>query len=454
MATEKRININFSSLIDLKAELFKKQEALKAEKLRREFGQSSTEPLKKKSQVKQNAGVQERAKKDVEETVSQEEIDLLQKSRTALEKKAKIYENLTDGNIPDDEVKELYLVDFQRKVLNKKKSSNLNKTLINPNINISEENKGDNSLDETVSNSSDKDENLLPHNPDEDWVDYTDSLGRSRRCLKKDLPELLEMDKHLKKSNKNTSDESEDTMNQEFSDSISSEFHESVETPAEPVHYQTVQHNEIRSHGVGYFSFSTEEEERQAQMENLNQLREQTIKQRSARERLKEKRKAILKARLNKVKKRKNIEIEESDNESISDEEFDPLKFQVQNEDKEDKVEKPPKIRPWDIGKILGSEKQKYKYTQESWIEERRTERIQEFAPPSSYNKKSRDYDTKVSNQEESNSSQFSNDKINLNVENLGDRSNDNNSLPSDTPESNIERMIAETVTYFRKQTE
>ncbi|XP_023233714.1 coiled-coil domain-containing protein 174-like [Centruroides sculpturatus] len=121
MTTEKRININFSSLIDLKAELFKKQEALKAEKLRREFGQPSAEPPKKKS-VKQNAGVQERAKKDLEEKpVSQEEIDLLQQSRTVLEKKAKIYESLTDGNVPNDEVKELYLVDFQRKVLDQKK---------------------------------------------------------------------------------------------------------------------------------------------------------------------------------------------------------------------------------------------------------------------------------------------------------------------------------------------
>lgn len=28
-------------------------------------------------------------------------------------------------------------------------------------------------------------------------VDYVDSLGRSRRCMKKDLPHLLEMDKNL-----------------------------------------------------------------------------------------------------------------------------------------------------------------------------------------------------------------------------------------------------------------
>ena len=62
--------------------------------------------------------------------------------------------------------------------------------------------------------------------------------------------------------------------------------------PVGPVHYQNVQHNgkhllllllwllfvclflEVRSHGVGYYSFSAEEEKRQAQLKTLNQLRD------------------------------------------------------------------------------------------------------------------------------------------------------------------------------------
>lgn len=36
-----------------------------------------------------------------------------------------------------------------------------------------------------------------PQDPGEEWVDYVDSLGRSRHCMRKDLPDLLEMDKKL-----------------------------------------------------------------------------------------------------------------------------------------------------------------------------------------------------------------------------------------------------------------
>ncbi|XP_023233696.1 coiled-coil domain-containing protein 174-like [Centruroides sculpturatus] len=378
--------------------------------------------------------------------------------RTVLEKKAKIYESLTDGNVPNDEVKELYLVDFQRKVLDQKKlgkPKEVEKKSISspkPNTNVNEEKKEDIDFDDTSSHSLDKDDSEAP-NPDEEWVDYTDSLGRSRRCLRKDLPDLLEMDKQLKKTNKIVPEEDQSVVNQESSENISSDLPE-VETPAEPVHYQTVQNNEIRSHGVGYYSFSTEEEERKAQLENLNQLREQTVKQRSARERLKEKRKAILKARLDKVKKRKNIEVEES-NESMSDEEFDPLKPPVQEEVKEEKPETSPKVRPWDVGKVFNTQKQKYKYTQESWIEERRTDRIKEFAPPTSYHKNT-DNDEK-SDQEKSDSPEFT-EEVKEDAEEIEEdnKVNENDSIPLSqaTSDSEIERMIAETVTYYRKQTE
>ena len=31
----------------------------------------------------------------------------------------------------------------------------------------------------------------------EEWVEYQDSLGRSRRCLRKDLPYMRELDRQL-----------------------------------------------------------------------------------------------------------------------------------------------------------------------------------------------------------------------------------------------------------------
>lgn len=63
--------------------------------------------------------------------------------------------------------------------------------------------------------------------------------------------------------------------------------------PTGPVHYQNVKHNgihfiiisfivifvifvspEVRSHGVGYYAFSVEEEKRQSQIKTLNKLRD------------------------------------------------------------------------------------------------------------------------------------------------------------------------------------
>ena len=45
--------------------------------------------------------------------------------------------------------------------------------------------------------------------------------------------------------------------------------------PDEPVHYQSVRGGEVRSHGVGYYSFSTDTEKRQSEMEMLTKLKEQ-----------------------------------------------------------------------------------------------------------------------------------------------------------------------------------
>ena len=45
----------------------------------------------------------------------------------------------------------------------------------------------------------------------------------------------------------------------------------------EPVHYQSVQAGEVRSHGVGYFAFSTDAEKRKEELDMLNTLRDQVI---------------------------------------------------------------------------------------------------------------------------------------------------------------------------------
>lgn len=47
------------------------------------------------------------------------------------------------------------------------------------------------------------------------------------------------------------------------------------EKPVGPVHYQSVQAGEVRSHGVGYYAFSTDAEKRKEELELLNKLRDQ-----------------------------------------------------------------------------------------------------------------------------------------------------------------------------------
>ena len=44
-----------------------------------------------------------------------------------------------------------------------------------------------------------------------------------------------------------------------------------------PLHYQAVHGGEIRSHGIGYYAFSTDETKRKEQMELLDKLRNQVI---------------------------------------------------------------------------------------------------------------------------------------------------------------------------------
>jgi len=62
---------------------------------------------------------------------------------------------------------------------------------------------------------------------------------------------------------------------------------------------------EVREHGVGYYSFSTDEKERHRQQAELKNLREQTKSTQITVQKLKEKRAAQMAARLKAVKRRK-----------------------------------------------------------------------------------------------------------------------------------------------------
>ncbi|GAB6026017.1 hypothetical protein CHUAL_011980 [Chamberlinius hualienensis] len=380
----KKIEGSLSSLVDLKAELFRKQEEAKRNKAKNDISNVSlrisgklkaeldTHDKGRKTSAKQGETLAKTSRALQIEDDNEETRRALDASRKKLEEKAKLYDKLTSSYHVNDE-EELYMVDFNRKVLYNEVSKPV--PVADDVVEVNED-----------SYKSKKD--------DEEWVEYTDSLGRSRKCFKKDLPQMKAMDMELQKKNAVPPPISllED-VDYEIEEKTPSE----APNPVGPVHYQNVQHNEIRDHGVGYYRFSKDEDERSKQMDLLENLRNQTKEQRTRREKLKEQRKNALKDRLKKVKQRKlmatgqdvTISESESSNEDelldIKNAESIPIPVTVEREEDD----KPPTVRPWDRGKIGVRIAQPFKKaTQNDWIDERRSERLSEFAPPQFYNER------------------------------------------------------------------
>ncbi|KAG8179835.1 hypothetical protein JTE90_020818 [Oedothorax gibbosus] len=330
--------LNPSSLIDLKAELHKKYEAFRAAKLAK-----STDPVKRTKFRSKLDVPKEKKEKTIKIDKSQDEIEeeslALKKSRLALEAKAKLYNKIvTNGILIDDEQNESYLVDFQRKVLYEPSES---KDIVQEPISHTEKASTSSSYKHTEFN-----------------YDVEDKITR---------------DSHKTKA----------------------EATEPGTSTDQPIHYQNVQFNEVRDHGTGYFAFSQDHEKRKEQMEELNSLRKETENKRASKQRLLDKRKAMLQARLAKICERKNIDPSVLEAYKTKREESEdvpePVAADLSSIPLPEVVEEPmkkPKIRPWDEGKDnlqhFVPEKKKTK-TQSDWIKEIREERRSEFAPPSTY---------------------------------------------------------------------
>ncbi|XP_061543973.1 coiled-coil domain-containing protein 174 [Phycodurus eques] len=381
MDKNRPFDVTASSLVDLKAELYRKQEQFKQQRLGQESASTGHKPKPKVKKpnvwVKQNSGVSARAEKDAEQLA--EEQRSLDNAKSKLEEKAKLYEEMTKGNFPDEETEGLFLVDFAQKILDKRRETHLQKDT------VSEE-------EETGRLSPIP----PPQNPDEEWVDFVDALGRSRRCMKKDLPDFMKMDHEFKGNGKVSADLLSEDMRRELQrQEWEREEEEAMKKPVGPIHYEDIRAQEARELGVGYFAFSHDEEHRRKQRETLDMLRDQTTDQRSKRERLKEKKKDILQARLAKIKQRKlkakgGIVEEEQLEEENKDEDVlvpspqprDPpevsrvKKVEVEIQERRDTKPGVPHVREWDRGKeSMFSE----------WKSRRQSERDSEFAPPSAY---------------------------------------------------------------------
>ncbi|XP_039551414.1 coiled-coil domain-containing protein 174 isoform X1 [Passer montanus] len=390
---KKPLDVAASSLVDLKAELFRKQEEFKKEKLLKDagvFAKPRTSNKKPSIWTKQNTGVVNRAAKDVEQKA--EEQDILDKSRKKLEEKAKLYEKMTKGDFPDEETEDLYLVDFTQKIIDKQHEV--------------QELRQSEAAGKTSERDTDEEETQPeadippPEDPDEEWVDYVDFLGRSRRCMKKDLPSLLKMDQELQGKRQEPDGNtllSEDMRRELQRQQWEKEEEEALRKPMGPIHYEDIRENEARQLGVGYFAFSRDQELRHKQRATLDMLREQTLDQRNKREQLKEKRKAALDARLSKLRARKIKKLREAGLEEEAEklengevkgaaEEPEPpkvtaasRKVEVIIQERRDTKPGVPYVREWDKGKELMFGQWEKKQ------EELRDERDPEFAPPSDY---------------------------------------------------------------------
>ncbi|XP_044307321.1 coiled-coil domain-containing protein 174 isoform X2 [Varanus komodoensis] len=388
---KKPLDVAVSSLVDLKAELFRKQEEFKREKLLKDAGAPvKSKAIYKKPSIwtKQNTGVSDRAEKDAEQKI--EEQQTLDKSRQKLEEKAQLYEKMTKGDFPDEETEDLYLVDFTQKIIDKRRE--VQEQCANEAARKAEakENEEEERLSEA--------EIPPPQDPTEEWIDYVDSLGRSRRCMKKDLPHLLQMDKELQGKRQMTEGKtllSEDMRKELQRQEWEREEEEALKKPVGPIHYEDIRENEARQLGVGYFAFARDQALRKKQMETLEMLREQTTDQRAKREHLKEKRKAVLEARLSKIRAKKRMkdgDVKENEEENVVESaaaEAKPAevprastqsrKVEVVIQERKDTKPGVPYVREWDKGKEftfgLWSKKQT----------ELRNERDPEFAPPPAY---------------------------------------------------------------------
>ncbi|OXB56183.1 hypothetical protein ASZ78_016962 [Callipepla squamata] len=382
-------------LVDLKAELFRKQEEFKKEKLLKDAGIfAKPKPSNKKPSIwtKQNTGVAKRAEKDIEQKAEEDQI--LDQSRKKLEEKAKLYEKMTKGDFPDEETEDLYLVDFTQKIIDKQRE--VQELYQNETAGKTLEKETD---DEELEPES---EIPPPEDPDEEWVDYVDSLGRSRRCMKKDLPGILKMDQELQGKRLDADGNtllSEDMKRELQRQQWEKEEEEALRKPMGPIHYEDIRENEARQLGVGYFAFSRDQDLRHKQRATLDMLREQTLDQRTKREQLKEKRKAALESRLSKLRARKvkklreeglEEEAEKLENGAEVKDTTGPVqvepevprpsrKVEVVIQERRDTKPGVPYVREWDKGKEL-------MFGQ--WLkkqEELREERDPEFAPPSDY---------------------------------------------------------------------
>lgn len=380
----KKINVNFSSLVGLKAELLRKQAEVNEAKLRTESVNASPQPSKKKS--KKTVADTE---KDTKETIDPEEIIAQKKSRLMLEAKSRLYERLKKSKNNNDN----FLVDFKNKL-----------------------DEPDEFVDETI-------DEEYPIEPEENWVEYQDCFGRTRKCLHEDLPHMQRKDDMIKQeiTKRNTDNAREEESKEQYStieekepeiEIMRRKWEEQTQKLADKVdiHYQDILFDEARAHGVGYYAFSQDEEQRIKQQENLANLRKETEKKQKEMKETKELKERMEQNRLkaarirqriraglpaeptedelaqesNSTTKADNIGTKEVDGESVekneekSSEEIDSKPVNESNATSEKAISDENKVKAFEE---LLEKKKWHVMSQEEWVDKYRAQRIKKFAP-------------------------------------------------------------------------
>lgn len=384
MNNTKKINVNFSSLVGLKTELLRKQHEVNEAKLKSESNHvETTKKLKKKlKRVKK-----ENVDRNLEKSEYIEDVSTHKKSKLMLEAKARLYKQLKRSRTNNDN----FLVDFKSK--------------------------SDESEEEILQKEEDNENDVTLGNED-DWVEYEDCFGRTRKCLREDLPLMQEKDKLVKQqiiNEKGIDPKTKDNVEQSIIENekepeievMRRKWEEQTKKLADKVniHYQDVLFDEARAHGVGYYAFSQSEEERMKQQENLLNLRKETERKQKEIKELKELREKMEYNRLKAARIRQRIRAG-LPVDTIEEEEFKQKNDNKSNQDKVESVssahaqEKPVEINDNKdkqgneedeavvkenkikaLGELLGKRTHWYEMSQEEWVDKCRKERVTEFGP-------------------------------------------------------------------------
>ncbi|XP_011305378.1 coiled-coil domain-containing protein 174 [Fopius arisanus] len=373
MNNSKKINVSYSSLVGLKAELLRKQAEVQEARAKHKT-QSPTvlRPKLKSKTLKQSSKTSDSKVTEIED------VNELKKSRYMLEAKSRLYEKLkkTHGDRSHN-----YLVDFSHKPISSSSSE-----------------------DEIYNEEDYEDKNS---DPEDDWVEYSDCFGRTRKCLRRDLPKMEEKDKMVKQEiREDSSSDTEGPPNPPLFipppkepeiEKLRKKWEEQTEKLSHKpdIHYQDILFDEARAHGVGYYAFSQDEDERLKQQANLLKIRKETEERQRDVQSVNELKAQIEKNRLKAARIRQRIRAglpAEPDEEeetpkppvqpSTTSEPIEnlekPSKADEQSEDHslcviEDKIKA--------FAELLGKRPKFRELSQEEWIHKRRKDRMGEFAP-------------------------------------------------------------------------